>query len=310
MNQRHPPSLPMTLTNTRASLFALLLVANPALAAPIAPDDIRVIDGDTIRVYHTQPNVRLAGFNAPETWRPACDAEAELGAKATRRVRDLMRAGDLEFEFVACSWPHGTEGTQACNYGRKCGTLKANGRDVGAILIAEGLAAPFQCGTTSCPRTPRPSDGSAQRIRTADDARQHAIQKEDTVVSHPNRDLILRAYSAFGRGDIPSVLGILDKEIRWHVPGQSALSGDYFGHEQVLGFFQKCMDLSEGTLNIKLDDIVASDTTVFVLCTVSATRSGQHAEFLEVHVWRIADDRAIEFREFQGDENTENKFFA
>jgi len=129
-------------------------------------------------------------------------------------------------------------------------------------------------------------------------------------VNHPNRDLIQRAYDAFGRGDIPSVLGTFDKEIRWHVPGQSALSGDYFGHEQVLGFFQKTMDLSEGTLRIELHDIVASDTTVFVLCMVSATRSGQRAEFLEVHVWRIADGRAIEFREFQGDEYAETKFFT
>ena len=129
-------------------------------------------------------------------------------------------------------------------------------------------------------------------------------------MNHPNRDLIQRAYDAFGRGDIPSVLGTFDKEIRWHVPGQSALSGDYFGHEQVLGFFQKTMDLSEGNLRIELHDIVASDTTVFVLCTVSATRSGQRAEFLEVHVWRIADGRAIEFREFQGDEYAETKFFT
>ena len=76
------------------------------------------------------------------------------------------------------------------------------------------------------------------------------------------------------------------------------------------GFFKKRMDVSEGTLRIELHEIVASDTTVFVLCTVSATRSGQRAEFLEVHVWRIADGRAIEFREFQGDEYAETKFFT
>ena len=119
-----------------------------------------------------------------------------------------------------------------------------------------------------------------------------------------------RAYDAFGRGDIPTVLGILDKKIRWHVPGQSPLSGDYIGHEQVLGFFQKCMELSGGTLRIELHDIVAGDTSVFVLCTVSATRSGQHVGFLEVHVWRIIDGLAAEFREFQGDEATESKFWA
>ena len=129
-------------------------------------------------------------------------------------------------------------------------------------------------------------------------------------MTHPNRDLIKRAYDAFGRGDIPTVLSILDNKIRWHVPGQNPLSGDYIGHEQVLGFFQKSMELSGGTLRIELNDIVASDTTVFVLCTVSATRSGQHGEFLEVHVWRIVDGRAIEFREFQGDEATENDFWV
>ena len=129
-------------------------------------------------------------------------------------------------------------------------------------------------------------------------------------MSHPNRDLIQRAYDAFNRGDIPTVLGILDKEIRWHVPGQSPLSGDYVGHEQVLGFFQKSMELSGGTLRIEVHDIVAGDTAVFVLCTVSATRSGQHAGFLAVHVWRVFDGRAVEFREFQGDEAGESKFWA
>jgi hypothetical protein len=63
------------------------------------------------------------------------------------------------------------------------------------------------------------------------------------------------------------VLGILDKGIRWHVPGQSPLSGDYIGHEQVLGFFQKSMELSGGTLRIELHEFVASDMAVFVLCT-------------------------------------------
>jgi len=74
-------------------LLLLLLITTPSLAEPINSDDIRVIDGDTIRVYHQQPNVRLVGFNAPETRRAECDAERELGAKATRRLRDIMRAG-------------------------------------------------------------------------------------------------------------------------------------------------------------------------------------------------------------------------
>jgi hypothetical protein len=91
-------------------------------------------------------------------------------------------------------------------------------------------------------------------------------------VNHPNRDLIKRAYDAFGRGDIPTVLGILDKQIRWHVPGQSPLSGDFSGHEEVLGFFRKSMELSGGTLRIDVHDIVAGDATV--LYFVRSARPG------------------------------------
>ena len=138
----------------------LALFSVPAVGEPIDPDDVRVIDGDTIRVYQQQPDVRLVGFNAPETRRAACEAERLLGAKATRRLRDLVRAGNLDFEYVACSCPARTQGTSACNYGRDCGILKSHGRDVGAILIEEGLAVPFVCGATRCPRTPRPWCGS------------------------------------------------------------------------------------------------------------------------------------------------------
>jgi endonuclease YncB( thermonuclease family) len=138
------------------AILVALVIATPSIAEPIEPSDIRVIDGDTIRLHHQQPNVRLVGFNAPETRNAACPAEEELGAKATRRLRDLIREGHLEFHYVRCSCPEGTRGSSACNYGRDCGTLKSNGRDVGAILIEEGLAVPFICGASHCPRTPRP----------------------------------------------------------------------------------------------------------------------------------------------------------
>src|SRR6185436_11681631 len=136
--------------------IAMGVLTSFAVAAPIQPNDIYVLDGDTIRVHKQKPDVRLVGFNAPETRRAKCDAERALGGKATRRVRDLVGGGKLDFEFVACSCPPGTEGKQSCNWGRRCGTLKVNDRDIGDVLIAEGLAVPFKCGATRCPPTPRP----------------------------------------------------------------------------------------------------------------------------------------------------------
>jgi endonuclease YncB( thermonuclease family) len=118
---------------------------------------VRVIDGDTISLDDGQPNVRLVGFNAPETGdRARCDAERQKGDAAKRRLRELVSSGRPEFQQIACSCAPGTEGTGACNFGRRCGTLQVNGVDVGATLIAEGLAVRFVCGATSCPKLPRP----------------------------------------------------------------------------------------------------------------------------------------------------------
>jgi endonuclease YncB( thermonuclease family) len=70
-----------------------------------------VIDGDTIRVYRQRPDVRLVGVNAPETRRARCDAQRELGGKATRRLRQILRtAVSLDLRLVPCVCSPGTSG--------------------------------------------------------------------------------------------------------------------------------------------------------------------------------------------------------
>lgn len=138
------------------AMGVMLALVTPLAAEPIDPGQIRVVDGDTITVFHQEPSVRLVGFNAPETRRAQCTAERILGDQATRRVRDMVRSEPLDFAYVDCACPAGTEGTMACNWGRSCGILKIDGRDLGEILISEGLAVAFKCGVTRCPKTPKP----------------------------------------------------------------------------------------------------------------------------------------------------------
>jgi endonuclease YncB( thermonuclease family) len=127
------------------------LAATPAVASLIGPGAIEVVDGDTIRTGGR--TFRLVGFDTPETGsRARCESERTLAAAASRRLRQLIVGGGLDLERVACSCRPGTEGTPACNHGRLCGTLTVRGRDVGLILISEGLARPFVCGPQSCPR--------------------------------------------------------------------------------------------------------------------------------------------------------------
>ena len=143
-----------------------LLTATPDISGSVAffaqaeqvdrlsPARISVVDGDTVRVGGRL--TRLVGFNTPETFEPACAAERRLGKHAEARLRDLVRSGNVGFAEVACACQPGTEGTARCNYGRACGVLHVDGRDVGETLMAEGLAVRFVCGGTGCPPTPRP----------------------------------------------------------------------------------------------------------------------------------------------------------
>jgi endonuclease YncB( thermonuclease family) len=142
----------MTMRGWLLVLFVALTA--PAVAEPIDPSDVYVVDGDTIEVFHVQPNVRLVGFDAPETWRPECEAERVVGLKAKARLQALVHAGHLDFHYVRCSCTESQIDTGWCNWGRDCGTLMSNGRDVGDILIAEGLAVPFICSATRCPKKP------------------------------------------------------------------------------------------------------------------------------------------------------------
>jgi endonuclease YncB( thermonuclease family) len=58
------------MTRARLLCAAVALVLLPTIsgsAEPIASASVTVIDGDTIRLDNGQPNIRLVGFDAPET---------------------------------------------------------------------------------------------------------------------------------------------------------------------------------------------------------------------------------------------------
>jgi hypothetical protein len=129
-------------------------------------------------------------------------------------------------------------------------------------------------------------------------------------MSESNAAIIRKAYEDFAHGNIPAVFGAFDANITWHVPGHSPLSGDFTGHDQIGGFFQRTMELSGGAFNIDVHNVIADGDLVVGLVTVNAQRNGVSASFPEVHVWRVKNGKATEFREYQGDEQREDRFWS
>jgi endonuclease YncB( thermonuclease family) len=123
---------------------------------PINPNEIGVVDGDTIDARGSR--YRMLGYDTPEIrsrWRRVSPEEKALGERATARLKELLRSGPLDLTEKPCSCPTDAVGTSKCNYSRKCGLLTLDGQNVGDRLIKEGLAVPFICNPTRCPRMPK-----------------------------------------------------------------------------------------------------------------------------------------------------------
>ena len=132
----------------------------------------------------------------------------------------------------------------------------------------------------------------------------------NTTAEETNAALIVSAYEAFSRGNIQSVLTILAEDILWHVPGRGPLSRDYRGPDEVLGFFDHFMRLSDGTFRVQVDEIFAEGDRVVILCTETARRGGRSWSSPQVHVWTIKDGRATAFYQYQGDQQAEDEFWS
>ncbi|WP_313803551.1 thermonuclease family protein [Sphingobium sp.] len=88
-----------------------------------------VVDGDTFW-FHGE-RVRVMDIDAPETHDPRCAEEAALGARATRRLQQLMNAGPFSLE---------SGDRDSDRYGRALRVVTRGGDSLGEMLVAEGLA--------------------------------------------------------------------------------------------------------------------------------------------------------------------------
>jgi ketosteroid isomerase-like protein len=118
-------------------------------------------------------------------------------------------------------------------------------------------------------------------------------------LSHPNAEILERAFSAFGR-DALVVARTLADDIVWRVPGTNAMSGDYVGRDAVLQFLRQTLVLSGGTYRTELRYVVADDGRAVAVYGARGEREGRtldidQALFCVIRDGRIADVTAVPF---------------
>jgi uncharacterized protein len=114
-------------------------------------------------------------------------------------------------------------------------------------------------------------------------------------MTQPNDDLVRAASAAFGRGDMSALQDqYFADNVVWHVSGTGPLAGDYEGAAQVMGVLGRISQMTGGTVQPELHDVLVSDDHTVALTTIRAERNGNQLQLNLVHVIHSQDGKATE----------------
>ena len=121
-------------------------------------------------------------------------------------------------------------------------------------------------------------------------------------MSHENMAVVQGIYSAFGAGDMPSVLGAMSAGIVWNEANNFpyADGNPYVGPDAILnGVFMRCATEWDG-FGVEIDEVIDAGDTVLALGHYTGTylATGKTQKTQMAHVWRISDGKAVAFQQY------------
>ncbi|HEX8457006.1 MAG TPA: nuclear transport factor 2 family protein [Pyrinomonadaceae bacterium] len=128
-------------------------------------------------------------------------------------------------------------------------------------------------------------------------------------MSQENVAVIREVYEAFGRGDVPSVLGQMDQNIEWR-EAENFIYADrnpYVGPQAILeGVFMR-LGTEWNDFRVTPEEWLDAGNHVVVLGTYSGTHkeSGREVRAQFAHVWGVHGGRVVRFQQY-----TDTKQFA
>ena len=115
-----------------------------------------------------------------------------------------------------------------------------------------------------------------------------------------SEELVRGVYQAFGRGDVPTVLGTMAADIEWHEAEGMPYGGVYHGGETVVRnvFGPIMQDVSD--FAVTPEEFIASGDAVAAVVRYTGTgkATGKKLDIPAVHVWNVRDGKLQQFRQF------------
>jgi ketosteroid isomerase-like protein len=113
-------------------------------------------------------------------------------------------------------------------------------------------------------------------------------------------EVVRGTYDAFGRGDVPAVLGAMAADIEWHEAEGMPYGGIYHSPEEVAQnvFGPLVEDVPD--FAVTPEEFIPSGDTVAVVARYTGTgkATGKALDLPVVHVWDVRDGEIARFRQF------------
>jgi hypothetical protein len=121
-------------------------------------------------------------------------------------------------------------------------------------------------------------------------------------MSQENVAVVRNLYDAFGRGDVPTVIGLMDPQIVWNEAENFPLAdrNPYVGPEAILtGVFARLAADWHDFAAVPEEFLDAGDTVVVLghyHGTHKLTGLSQRSQI--AHIWRVKDGKAAQFQQY------------
>lgn len=128
---------------------------------------------------------------------------------------------------------------------------------------------------------------------------------------HPNATRIRDLFGAFRRRDVEAIRSAISETAVWHFPGKSGkLAGAHSGHDGIFTFLARVSELTEGTFELDLEEILANDKWAVVFFRGRARRQDRELDNPTCLKIRLQDGRATEVWEFVWDLYAVDRFWS
>ena len=107
------------------------------------------------------------------------------------------------------------------------------------------------------------------------------------MAEHPDVTLVKRGYAAFMIADVATLSQILAPDAVQHFPGEHQLAGDYKSRDEILAFYGRLAELTNGTYAVEPELFFTDGAgTVVVVHQIRGERGGKKLEGCEALIFR------------------------